>query len=99
MFDQQQYIYKCTCPSQIFTKDWPDCGRCMVVECGFSRCLEPNEKYTEQGGICEYEHCISSMPSTDKNLSCPFWLKDCPGGKKKISNCKVAMRFLKGLAD
>lgn len=74
MPDQSKYIHKCTCPDNVFSKDWSDCDRCMVVKCGFSRCFQPNEQYAEQGGICEYEHCINSMPSTDKNSLCPFWV-------------------------
>lgn len=56
------YTYNCTKPKESSNEDWPDCKRCFVAHCGYSKNLEPNPKWEEQEGICKYEHCIESMP-------------------------------------
>jgi len=56
------YLYECTRPDGVSNKDWENCKKCKVASCGFSSCFKPNEKWKEQKGICQYEHCIENMP-------------------------------------
>lgn len=57
---------------------------------GYSLKISPNDRYKEQGLLCEWEHCVEVMPVTeeDTELSCPVFGHDCPGGLSVRRKCK-----------
>lgn len=87
-----KFIYSCTRPRKVKPRDWPDCGRCKVATCGYSRCFEYNEKWAEQGGICPYEHCIENMPlppfGNNPRKACPVFGHECPGREEDVQHCR-----------
>lgn len=85
-------IRACTRPSDVPYADWPDCARCVVPHCGYSRYRLPNPYWPDSGGICRFEHCIETMPirtPRDPEFSCPIFGHDCPGGIEAVTACRA----------
>ena len=56
---------------------------------GYSLDFSANPDYEEHGLVCEWEHCIEWMPLTEapRDLSCPTFAHNCPGGVERVSEC------------
>ncbi len=56
---------------------------------GYSINLTRNKAYKEQGLLCEWEHCVERFPLSDppRQLSCPVFGHDCPGGMVARQAC------------
>jgi hypothetical protein len=61
----------------------------MSFPVGYSIDISPNLDYKKHGLVCEWEHCIESMPLTEKHTekSCLLFGHNCPGGIQKIKKC------------
>jgi hypothetical protein len=78
------FIYECTRPDDASRETWPDCTTCKYANCGYSRCIEFNERWHEQAGTCGYEHCIE----TGGKRRCPLFGHACPGGLRQARECQ-----------
>jgi len=90
---EKERINECTAPAGENPFTWKDCERCLVAGCGYSRCIEPNPHWREQGGFCEYEHCIENMPLKPEptEVSCPVFGHNCPEGEDRVSKCRKGL--------
>lgn len=87
----QEPITKCTRPKDTPHRSWPDCDRCWVANCGYSRLKKANPHWrTQKHAICRYEHCIENMPlGPDRTAkSCPIFGHNCPGGARSAEACR-----------
>lgn len=57
---------------------------------GYSIDINANEDFEKQGLLCEWQHCIESMPCQNVPLEklCPLFGHDCPGGIERVASCK-----------
>ena len=91
-------IGKCTRPDDTEHRRWPDCDRCWVAGCGYSRYTEPNPHWSDQPhAICKFEHCIENQPIrlNRDDRSCPVFGHDCPGGTKQAAKCREHDRSIR----
>lgn len=51
--------------------------------------FEANKEYSQQGLLCEWEHCVEHFPLEEEKteLSCPVFDHDCPGGIEARKVC------------
>lgn len=55
---------------------------------GYSINFETNKDYSQQGLLCEWEHCVEHFPIEEETeLSCPVFGHDCPGGVEVRGSC------------
>lgn len=68
------------------------CASCLNSGCGFSLNLESNPDWRVQDGICQYAHCVETMPQRNGQGEgiCPVFFHDCPGGPATIAACEAA---------
>lgn len=69
-------------------KTYKDYGKVVT---GFSRDIEPNEAWEEQGLLCQWEHCVETMPPATGfyvKTQCPVFNHLCPSDAEQASRCK-----------
>lgn len=69
-------------------KTYTDFGKVVV---GHSRDIQPNEAWEEQGLLCQWEHCVETMPpgtSYYVKTECPVFKHLCPGDADQVSRCR-----------
>ncbi|MFH0911611.1 MAG: tetratricopeptide repeat protein [Planctomycetota bacterium] len=74
------------------------CAVCQSAACGYSFNTDPNPNWEAEEGRCPYSHCIEIMPHRNGIGPgvCPVFWHDCPGGRKTVSACPVAISEAEG---
>ena len=61
---------------------------------GYSINVDRNDRFTDHGLICEWEHCVELFPfreERDDKISCSVFGHDCPGGTEARAQCKLTI--------